>query len=66
MEWSPAWACGLRPSWKAQKQMPGLLEPLLSGPAQRRASATQGFELEPVHKAAVCVHSTQELATLGL
>lgn len=47
------------------KQMPGFLEPLLSGIGQRLVSATQGLGLEPVLKAAECVHSTRELASFG-
>lgn len=46
-------------------QMPGLLQPLLSGTGQRQVSAIQGFRLEPVHEASEGVHSSRESAFLG-
>lgn len=43
---------GLWPEAKlgGSMQMPGLLQPLLSGTRQRQVSAIQGFGLEPVHE----------------
>lgn len=43
---------GLWPEAKldGSMQMPGLLQPLLSGTGQRQVSAIQGFGLEPVHE----------------
>lgn len=52
---SPAWACGLRPSWRTQSRRQ------CSWNHFSLASTNEGFELEPGHKAAVRVHSTQEL-----
>lgn len=54
---SPAWAYGLRPSWRTQSRHQ------CSWNHFSLASTNEGFELEPGHKAAVCVLSTQELAT---
>jgi hypothetical protein len=47
------------------KQMPGFLEPFLSGTGQRQVSVTHGLGLEPVLKAAECVHGTWESASFG-